>query len=116
MIRRPEDVPGLRGFYAGLAGEPDVMAAGVWRFGPNPIGDPRHGVLRAPEEWTSAEIRADLFDLAGRAVATPALRQSGGGSWTVDLSGDQRLPSGAYWLRLSSAGRPAVILPLRVTR
>jgi hypothetical protein len=114
-IPRPEDVPGLRDFYLGLAGEP-IVAAVEWTFGPNPIPDGRQGVLRAPEEWTAADIRAELFDAAGRLVAAPDLRPGGSATWSVDFSSRKTLPSGAYWLRLSSPRRPAIPLPLRVTR
>ncbi len=74
--------------------------------GPNPARGDMHFALTLGEE---TDARLDVFDLAGRLVATPFAGRLAAGSRTVDWdlarADGGRVPAGIYFARLAAQGR-----------
>ncbi len=119
-ILSPELIPGLREFYEGLAGNRSLPAVVVGGASPNPIRAGQLLTLRLPRGDAAAAgaLSAQLVNVSGRVVAHLEFLPAGGSAYTAALAGNafgDRLPPGAYWLRVTSAPRrvPRVV-PIRI--
>ncbi len=125
VIVPPLQVAGLSAFLFALSDAP-ANVAGVnddgiaarssgWLVAPQPASRGEVVRLFHRDEGARPEgtMRADVFDAQGRRVVSVDVLTSGE---TIELPGVDGLPSGAYWIRLSTATREAVgsTLALRI--
>ena len=104
--------PGESGPVADLSPIDHPVGFGVVEVRPNPAKGPIVAIVELPG---AGPARLDLVDAAGRRLEAREFDFPGQARGSVRFDGEDKLPAGIYWLRLTQAGRVAsrkvVVLP-----